>query len=56
MYTPPKPAETLEKAFICSIILPGKTEFEIDEQLDELELLVDTAGAEVVGRAVQNRP
>jgi GTP-binding protein HflX len=35
--------------------VPGVSEDELDRQLDELALLVDTAGADVVARVVQRR-
>jgi GTP-binding protein HflX len=37
------------------VALPGQPAWEVDDHLDELEALADTAGAEVVGRAVQAR-
>jgi len=42
-----------EKAILVGVIQPGMTEEIIHEHLDELELLADTAGAEVVGRITQ---
>ena len=42
-----------EKALLVGVIRPGLTENTIHEHLDELELLADTAGAEVVGRITQ---
>jgi GTP-binding protein HflX len=48
--TAPEP----EKAFLVGIRLKGQRQaLEVDASLDELELLAYTAGAEVVGRAVQ---
>jgi len=44
-----------ERIIICGMILQGQTEQEVEEHLDELELLVDTAGADVVGRVLQRR-
>ena len=37
------------------LALPGEAAWAVDEHLDELTALADTAGAEVVGRAVQSR-
>ena len=37
-----------EKALLVGVIRPGLTETTIHEHLNELELLADTAGAEVV--------
>jgi GTP-binding protein HflX len=37
------------------VALPGQPAWEVDDHLDELEALADTAGAEIVGRAVQSR-
>ncbi len=42
-----------EKAMLIGVIKPGNTEAMIKEHLDELELLAETAGAEVVGRVTQ---
>ena len=42
-----------EKALLVGVIIPGTTDTIIHEHLDELELLAETAGAEVVGRITQ---
>ena len=44
-----------ERIIIVGVIFPSSKEGEVEESLDELELLVDTAGAEVVGRVIQRR-
>ncbi|MCP4087126.1 MAG: GTPase HflX [Actinomycetia bacterium] len=44
-----------EKIILVGVTLGGGDEEHTDELLDELELLVDTAGADVVGRITQNR-
>ncbi len=44
-----------EKIVLVGVALPGETDDELDASLDELELLVDTAGADVVARLVQRR-
>ena len=44
-----------EKIVVVGVQFPGVTEDELDYQLDELALLVDTAGADVVARVVQRR-
>ncbi len=44
-----------EKIVIVGVTLPGHDEEYTDSSLDELELLVDTAGADVVARLVQKR-
>jgi GTP-binding protein HflX len=44
-----------EKIVLVAVALPGVDESAIDASLDELELLVDTAGADVVARLVQRR-
>lgn len=44
-----------EKIVLVGVQLPGSTEESVDASLDELELLVDTAGADVVARMVQRR-
>ena len=43
------------RAFLVGLILPGRPGFVVDEHLDELEQLAESAGAEVTGRAVQGR-
>jgi GTPase len=45
----------VEAAVIVGVQLPGRTSAEVDASLDELEALLDTAGAEVVDRVVQRR-
>ena len=42
-----------EKALLVGVIIPGTTDTIIHEHLDELELLAETAGAEVIGRITQ---
>lgn len=44
-----------EKIVLVAVGLPGHHEEEVDASLDELALLVDTAGADVVARMVQRR-
>ncbi len=44
-----------ERIVLVGVALPGVSDDVLDESLDELELLVDTAGADVVGRVVQRR-
>jgi GTP-binding protein HflX len=44
-----------EKIVLVGVGLPGQDDDAVDASLDELELLVDTAGADVVGRLVQRR-
>jgi len=44
-----------EKIVLVGVQFPGVTAEELDHQLDELALLVDTAGADVVARVVQRR-
>jgi GTP-binding protein HflX len=44
-----------ERIVLVGVALQGTTEDTLDANLDELELLVDTAGADVVGRVVQRR-
>ncbi|MBN1465801.1 GTPase HflX [candidate division KSB1 bacterium] len=48
-------AKEREIAIIVGIVRPGQERSVIDENLDELELLADTAGAVVVERVVQDR-
>jgi GTP-binding protein HflX len=44
-----------ERIVLVGVTLPGETDEDTDAALDELELLVDTAGADVVDRVVQRR-
>ncbi|HYI63216.1 MAG TPA: GTPase HflX [Acidimicrobiales bacterium] len=44
-----------EKILLVGVTLPPAHEDDTEAGLDELELLVDTAGADVVGRVVQRR-
>jgi GTP-binding protein HflX len=44
-----------EKIVLVAVGLPGVTDEQVEASLDELELLVDTAGADVVERLVQRR-
>lgn len=44
-----------ERAVIVGVIFPHLTRAQVDEYLDELELLADTAGADVVCRVYQER-
>ncbi len=44
-----------ERIVVVGVATPGTTDEQLDESLDELELLVDTAGADIVGRVVQRR-
>ncbi len=45
----------VENAVIVGVQLPGVTDAEVDASLDELEALLDTAGAQVLERVVQRR-
>ena len=42
-----------ERALLVGLVVPGLPRPVVEEHLDELERLVDTAGAEVVGRDLQ---
>jgi GTP-binding protein HflX len=44
-----------ERIVLVAVALPGQTDDDVEASLDELELLVDTAGADVVARVVQRR-
>ena len=44
-----------EKIVIVGVAVPPTTTGETERSLDELALLVDTAGADVVGRVLQRR-
>lgn len=43
------------RAFLVGLILPGRPGYVVDEQMDELAQLAESAGVEVAGRAVQGR-
>ncbi len=45
----------VERAVLVAVHLPDRTGEEVEASLDELEALVDTAGAEVADRIVQRR-
>jgi len=44
-----------ERIVLVGVLFPGVSADELDRQLDELALLADTAGADVVARIVQRR-
>ena len=44
-----------ERIILVGVVFPGLTTELVDEELDELAQLVDSAGADVVGRVVQRR-
>ena len=44
-----------EKAFLVGVILRGSSRVQIEEQLEELKFLADTAGADIIGKFTQNR-
>lgn len=50
-----RPSQGPRRALLVGLALPGQPGYVVEEHLDELAQLADTAGAEVVGRAVQAR-
>lgn len=44
-----------EKIILVGVVFPSSNTTEVEQSLDELALLVDTAGAEVVSRVIQRR-
>ena len=54
MYETTTPAP--ESAILVGVIKQGETRWEVEESLNELELLADTAGAEVTDRITQALP
>ena len=44
-----------ERAIIVGIVRPGQSRWQVNDYLDELELLAETAGAEVLERVLQER-
>jgi len=53
MYEPN--SEGRERTLLVGLVVPGLPRPVVEEHLDELERLVDTAGGEVVGREIQER-
>ena len=51
----PASRQPRRRAFLVGVALPGQPAWSVEEHLEELASLADTAGAEVVGRAVQAR-
>jgi GTP-binding protein HflX len=54
------PGTLIERAFreciiLVGVVFPGRTNESVNEDLDELALLVDSAGADVVDRVIQRR-
>ena len=54
------PRTLIERAFreriiLVGVVFPGLTDADVDQELDELAQLVDSAGADVVGTVVQRR-
>ena len=48
-------ARSTRRAYLVGLVLPGQPGYVVEEHLDELAQLADTAGARIVGRAVQAR-
>jgi len=48
-------ADAPRRVFLVALAAHGQPPFQVEEHLDELALLADSAGAEAVGRAVQRR-
>ena len=46
----------MERAMLVALKLRDETKFIVEEHLDELEMLADTAGAETVLKVIQDRP
>ena len=44
-----------EKAFLIGVVLKGSSSAQILEQLEEMELLADTAGADIISKTTQSR-
>jgi len=51
-----RPPAGRRRAFLLGMVLPGHSASDVEEHLDELAALADTAGADTVGRALQARP
>ena len=52
-YSPDR--EVRERAVLVGVALPGQSKWQVEEMLNELALLADTAGADVVDRVMQER-
>ena len=52
----PVEPDQIENAIIVGVQRRGVASWDVDDNLDELEQLVDTAGGETVARVVQKRP
>lgn len=48
--------KSIEQALLVALILPNDKELDINEQLDELDFLAETAGAKVIKRFTQKLP
>jgi len=46
----------LERAMLVALKLKNETKYIVEEHLDELEMLADTAGAETILKVIQDRP
>ena len=44
-----------ERGIVVGLIRRGQSQWQVNDYLDELELLADTAGAEILDRVVQRR-
>ena len=55
MQSPEERSTGPRRAFLVGLILPGQPVYVVEEHLDELAQLADTAGAKVAGRAMQAR-
>ena len=51
----PKNNVKREKAFLVGVILQGTCRSQIDEQLNELKFLADTAGAKISDTIIQKK-
>lgn len=49
-------AKKVETAIIVGVVTPDQTRWGVEDALNELELLADTAGAQVTDRFIQNLP
>jgi len=46
----------MERAMLVALKLKNETKYIVEEHLDELEMLADTAGAETILKVIQDRP
>ena len=49
------PQQAVERGILAGLVLPGSSRLQTEDTLNELALLADTAGVEVIDRTTQER-